>query len=404
MRRVLNLIQLALTPHLVCINISFCCRNLQGQTSHKAIALPSAKTKKRRRNEKVLKYSNPLGAVGWGGGCCGVIKMNNLHSLAIVNGTFECACTPTAFRVLASWFISPVHCRCWGSKLHQLCLHVHPFSHWPMVRFYTDFGCPASKADTAITLLMTDRSRGCKTNFHRWNDLSVCVVVVPPMPLSHYFFRVTFWFDKKSLVERNGKSNGVPSVREGVWRRCGEGGRGSRRQLQTAPGASQQLLEEMRLLAVVTSSQVVAGSRYPLLSGFTAVASLAAVHTLRESAQYIFTLRHTFCLILTFAGPLSFTVRFWSVSLNSQLFLLFLKSLDFVPWCLSQRHSLGNFRKFPLQLWEIIWGHLSIKLCIYLHSPKWDINYSASESFVCKRSELQDEFERNCHYLAEKCW
>lgn len=60
------LIQLAHTPHL-CINISFCCLILQGQTSHKAIALPSAKTKKRRRNEKVLKNSNPLGQ--WEGGC-----------------------------------------------------------------------------------------------------------------------------------------------------------------------------------------------------------------------------------------------------------------------------------------------------------------------------------------------
>lgn len=71
-----------------------------------------------------------------------------------------------------------------------------------------------------------------------------------------------------------------------------------------------------------TSPQVLAGSWYSLLSGLAAVASLAAVHTLWESAQYIFTLHHSFCLIPTSAIPLSFTVRFWSVPLNLQLFFL----------------------------------------------------------------------------------
>lgn len=85
-----NMIQFARATSTICINVSLCCLILQGQTSHIAIALPLAKTKKRRKNEKVLKYSNPPGIVE-GRACCGVIKMNNLHSVTFVNGTFECA-------------------------------------------------------------------------------------------------------------------------------------------------------------------------------------------------------------------------------------------------------------------------------------------------------------------------
>lgn len=86
-----NIIQFARATSTICINVSLCCLILQGQTSHIAIALPLAKTKKKRRkNEKVLKYSNPPGIVE-GRACCGVIKMNNLHSVTFVNGTFECA-------------------------------------------------------------------------------------------------------------------------------------------------------------------------------------------------------------------------------------------------------------------------------------------------------------------------
>lgn len=85
-----NMIQFARATSTICINVSLCCLILQGQTSHIAIALPLAKTKKMRKNEKVLKYSNPPGIVE-GRACCGVIKTNNLHSVTFVNSTFECA-------------------------------------------------------------------------------------------------------------------------------------------------------------------------------------------------------------------------------------------------------------------------------------------------------------------------
>lgn len=113
-RKLKNAIRFARSTSTICTNVSFCCLFLQGQTSHIAIALPLAKNKKkeRRKNEKVLKYSNPPGRVE-GRACCGVIKMNNLHSVTLVNGIFECAVcgggqscafTLPVLRVLASLF------------------------------------------------------------------------------------------------------------------------------------------------------------------------------------------------------------------------------------------------------------------------------------------------------------
>lgn len=64
----------------VCINISVCCLILQVQTSHKAIALPSAKTEKMRRNEKVLKYSNPLGYRERGRAAAWLKRITFIHS------------------------------------------------------------------------------------------------------------------------------------------------------------------------------------------------------------------------------------------------------------------------------------------------------------------------------------
>lgn len=56
-----NLINPTRSTSTLCINIFFFCLSLQGQTSHKANALPSARPKKRRINKNVLKYSNPVG-------------------------------------------------------------------------------------------------------------------------------------------------------------------------------------------------------------------------------------------------------------------------------------------------------------------------------------------------------
>lgn len=87
-----------------------------------------------------------------------------------------------------------------------------------------------------------------------------------------------------------------------------------------------------------TSPQVLASSWYLLLSGLAAVASLAAVHTLWECSAHFYASPLLFCLIPTYAIPLSFSVKFWSVALNSQLFF-FKNRLQFVPWCLFQTHS-----------------------------------------------------------------
>lgn len=87
-----------------------------------------------------------------------------------------------------------------------------------------------------------------------------------------------------------------------------------------------------------TSPQVFTGSWYLLLSGPAAVASLAAVQTLWENAQYIFTLQQSFCLIPTSTIPLSFTEI---LKCSFELAAVFL-----VPWCLFQKHSLRNFKYF----------------------------------------------------------
>lgn len=184
-------------------------------------------------------------------------------------------------------------------------LSTHAFSSWPRVSLIQAAATPVAGADIAVNPLMTDRLRGCKTNFHRQNDLSVVLLLFRPWPWV-IIFRVIFWFDRRSLVEWNGKSNDVPvrveysAVQVGrwwIWLQLAA--------LLCPRGQSAAVRRDAALPN--TSPQVLAGSRYSLLSGPTAVASLAAVHTLWESAQYIFTLHHSFCLIPTSAIPLSLT-------------------------------------------------------------------------------------------------
>lgn len=79
-----------------------------------------------------------------------------------------------------------------------------------------------------------------------------------------------------------GGSNGVPpSAREGAQEecRCGDGGYGCSRQLCSAAGGQSAAVRGDAALRNA-SPQVPAGSSRPLLSGLTAVAALAAVHTL----------------------------------------------------------------------------------------------------------------------------
>lgn len=61
--------------------------------------------------KKCLNIANPPGMVG-GRACCSVIKMNNLHSVTIVNGAVCAgAKAPPVLTVLTSLFISrPVLC------------------------------------------------------------------------------------------------------------------------------------------------------------------------------------------------------------------------------------------------------------------------------------------------------
>lgn len=145
-------------------------------------------------------------------------------------------------------------------------------------------------------------------------------------------FHVIFWFDRRSLVEWNGKSNDVPNAHEVAWCRWGRWWILLQLAALLCPRGQSAAVRRDAALSN-TSLQVLAGSWYSLLSGLTAVASLAAVHTRWERALTTF-LRFTTLSVSSQPPlfPFSFSVRFWSVPF--ELAAVFFKRLEFVPWCL----------------------------------------------------------------------
>lgn len=154
---------------------------------------------------------------------------------------------------------------------------------------------------------MTDRLRGRKTNFHRQNDLLPLSQLSfrPPLP----FFRLSELTGDDSLSE-TGKVMASPTC---MQRRSADAGMAD---LAAAGGSSPptwgggggQPAAAGRAAFPGAFPQVLAGSQWRLLSGLTVVTSLAAVHTV-SSAQNIFTLRNTRCLIPALASPVSFAAR-----------------------------------------------------------------------------------------------
>lgn len=104
---------------------------------------------------------------------------------------------------------------------------------------------PAETARVVINLVMSDTC-GCKTQFSsaKW-PFGDAALVVPPMALSYYFSRHVFFFffDSRSLMEWNGKSNDVPVL----MKQCGVDGEMAAAASSSTlpPGGSRQLFEEM---------------------------------------------------------------------------------------------------------------------------------------------------------------
>lgn len=150
--------------------------------------------------------------------------------------------------------------------------------------------------------LMTERLRGRKTNFHRQNDLLVLSqLLFRPLP----FFRLSELTGDDSSSE-TGRVMTSPTC---MQQRSADAGMAAlARPPDLEGGRGGQPAAAGRAAFPGAFPQVLAGSQCLLLSGLTVVTSLAAVHTV-SSAQNIFTLRNTRCLIPALASPVSFAAR-----------------------------------------------------------------------------------------------
>lgn len=209
---------------------------------------------------------------------------------------------------------------------------------------------------------MTDRLLGCRTNFHRKKWPFGVVVVVPPPPWSYLLPLPIFDLTgEDSLSEVGAKLRASPGVLGGARScRCRDGGSSLSQQLVPAPGARLQLLEEMQPFPMPPLSPpppppVLTGSWRLLLSGPTVVTSLAAVHAV-SSAQNVFTLHNTRCLIPAFAILVSFAVRVWKARCaffkKKYYYVTGISTLMFISKASFQDNS------FIATEWEIIWRHL----------------------------------------------
>lgn len=137
--------------------------------------------------------------------------------------------------------------RCWKLKIMGRCVikYTHAFSHWPRVSLIQASATTCCESRPNYTPLddwarMQGQFLGRKMTFR----LALLTLHLWPWVI---IFRVIFWFDRRSLVEWNGKSNDVPNAREEARCSWGDGGYWRSKQRRSAPGASQQLFEKMEL-------------------------------------------------------------------------------------------------------------------------------------------------------------
>lgn len=237
------------------------------------------------------------------------------------------------------------------------------------------FSQPCWKADIAINPLMTDRL--C-VNFHWQNDLSA-VLLFRPWPWV-IIFHVIFWFDRRSLVKWNGKSNDVSMHMQsgGAGGETVDVAAGSSATLH--PGASQQLLEAMWLFPTILPH------RFLLVPGTCCYLGLLLspawlLSTLRECSVR-FSLHHFLCLIPNSAIALSFSVKFWSVALNSQLcFFFFNSSSLYLDVCF--KDTVNSFLYWLLHL-HLVYKSLTVsEMCVQLfiyNKQTWKLKKADSDN------------------------